>query len=269
MFQCNSGAPYFCFENTARPRNSLFKRHDHSNYEIYLLDEGTCSYFIENKVYHVEKGDLILIPPHTLHKANYDEAEYERRVIWCAPQYVPQDVLAKLPSHMHLHHTPAVFPEIAASFDRIERETERADEYTDQILMHCMQVLFYTLMRGVDRYTVEQEGNPYIRHAVRYIQEHYDGTVRLSDVAREVAISAEHLSRLFKGETGFGFSEYLNVLRLQKAEEMLRESPHMRVSAVAFACGFNDSNYFCERFKQVYGCSPMQHRRNVRKGQGN
>ena len=56
---------------------------------------------------------------------------------------------------------------------------------------------------------------------------------------------------------------------LQRAEEMLRESPHMRIAAVAFACGFNDSNYFCERFKQVYGCSPMQHRRNVRKGQGN
>ena len=267
MFRRSADKPFFRFENKTHPRKLQPLRHDHDNFEIYLLDKGSCSYFVENTVYQVEAGDFMLLPPHTLHKVKYKEDAYERRVIWCAPQCLPQELLARLSAPLYIHRNSAALPEIVAIFDQIERETERADEYTDQILMNRMHLLSYTLARAFDRCTTVQEGNPYILRAVRYIQEHYDGVVRLSDVAREVAFSPEHLSRSFKKETGFGFSEYLNALRLQKAEEMLRKSPHLRITAVAFACGFNDSNYFCERFKQVYGLSPMQYRRGAKKEQ--
>ena len=85
--------------------------------------------------------------------------------------------------------------------------------------------------------------------------------ITLSEVAGLNAVSAEHLSRIFKKELGVGFNEYINNVRLQKAEFMLRNEAGKSVSEIAFACGFNDSNYFSFRFKRAYGFSPVSLRK--------
>ena len=85
--------------------------------------------------------------------------------------------------------------------------------------------------------------------------------LKLTDVAEEVSISPEHLSRVFKKETGFGFSEYLSLVRLQKAEELLKSEKDLSISEVAYHCGFNDSNYFSEKFKRSYGVSPLKYKK--------
>ena len=80
----------------------------------------------------------------------------------------------------------------------------------------------------------------------------------LDDVAAACYISKEHLSRTFKRETGFGFSEYLNLYRLKKADALLRDRPELRVVDVAMRCGYNDSNYFSKVYKKMFGVSPKQ-----------
>ena len=84
--------------------------------------------------------------------------------------------------------------------------------------------------------------------------------VKLSAVARLVNVSAEHLSRIFKKETAFGFNEYLTLYRLQKAEYILANEPGRAIGEIAYSCGFNDSNYFSYKFKQRYGVSPTKAR---------
>ena len=63
---------------------------------------------------------------------------------------------------------------------------------------------------------------------------------------------------MFKKETGLGFSKYLNSLRLQHAEQLLRSAEGQNVTRVAESCGFEDSNYFSKKFKEVYGVSPKK-----------
>jgi AraC family L-rhamnose operon regulatory protein RhaS len=54
-------------------------------------------------------------------------------------------------------------------------------------------------------------------------------------------------------------------LRLQKAEELLRSDAALSVTQAAFACGFNDANYFSKRFKDLYGVSPVAFRKQKEK----
>ena len=75
-------------------------------------------------------------------------------------------------------------------------------------------------------------------------------------MAKKLSVSEEHLSRLFKKETTFGFSEYVTLIRLQKAEHMLKNEPSRAITDVAYACGFNYSNYFSYKFKKAYGVAP-------------
>ena len=42
------------------------------------------------------------------------------------------------------------------------------------------------------------------------------------------------------------------------ADQRVKKQMQLKISAVAFACGFNDSNYFSEKFKRVYGFSPIK-----------
>ena len=73
-----------------------------------------------------------------------------------------------------------------------------------------------------------------------------------------LSVSEEHLSRTFKKEITFGFSEYITLIRLQKAEHMLKNEPSRAITEVAYACGFNDSNYFSYKFKKAYGLTPSE-----------
>ena len=86
----------------------------------------------------------------------------------------------------------------------------------------------------------------------------------LPNVAKHFFISPEHLSRMLKKETGFGFSEYLNLLRLQYAETLLQQSGNLSISEISEQCGFNDSNYFSVKFKKQYGISPKKRQQELR-----
>jgi len=63
---------------------------------------------------------------------------------------------------------------------------------------------------------------------------------------------------IFKKETGLNFSEYVTLVRLNYAEELLCQPGKKSITEIACACGFNESNYFSYRFKEKYSVSPLQ-----------
>ncbi len=88
--------------------------------------------------------------------------------------------------------------------------------------MKCLtgEILFLLMRnRGITKHT---RRDTVIENTVKYIQQNYMHDIRLSAVAGEASVSAEHLSRIFKQNTGFGFSEYITLVRLQRAEYMLK-----------------------------------------------
>ena len=56
-------------------------------------------------------------------------------------------------------------------------------------------------------------------------------------------------------------NSYLLRVRLCRAMRMLKETDKT-VTEIAFACGFNDSNYFTSRFHREIGTTPLKYRRN-------
>lgn len=252
---------YLFYEDTQNPIGAVGPKHYHNFFEIYLLDKGACNYFIDNKLYRVTEGDLILIPEGTLHKTTYDKGEHARRLIHCSSHFIPSDVVDKLTGLLHLYRNPTLLPAIQDLFQRIADEATKPDDYSDALQMSYMHLLFYTLVRGAKECVTVQPNNPYTEQAISYIKENFSSDITLSSLAKKLSISPEHLSRVFKKETGFGFSEYLTMLRLRHAESMLKNAPSARIGAVAYACGFNDSNYFCEKFKQIYGFPPSKLRK--------
>ncbi len=233
-------------------------QHYHTTFEIYYLKSGKCSYFIDNRSYEIEPGDLILIPEGIIHRTNYSVTDRERLLINCSGDFIPKSAREALSSVIPFYRNPSTASDIEELFDKIEEEYARDDELTPDALKCLVGELLFLVLRTSTAKPVLKTGSALIENAVKHIQENYIGEIKLSSLASRLAISPEHLSRSFKKETGFGFNEYLTLVRLQKAEYMLLHEPGLSISEVAYACGFNDSNYFSDKFKRTYGIPPSK-----------
>ncbi len=240
------------------PYKSPCTRHYHTNIEIYYLKEGACNYFIDNTVYDIHVGDLVIIPEGVIHKTNYAKPRHSRTLINCASDYIPKSVLPSLPSFTYIYRNPALTSEIEKILDKIGAWYEGSSPFREEAIRCQTAELFFLLAENASKRESLLAENVFIEETVKYIQENYMNKITLAEVARMRSVSEEHLSRTFKRETGFGFSEYITLLRLQKAEYMLRNEPGKSVCEIAYACGFNDSNYFSDRFKKAYGVAPSR-----------
>lgn len=93
--------------------------------------------------------------------------------------------------------------------------------------------------------------------AEEYIQQHYSEDISLESCATYVGISYTHLSRTFKKEFGVNFVEYLNQIRIQKAQSLL-VSPNNSIKECAKMVGFHNYSYFFKVFKQNVGMTPNE-----------
>lgn len=232
--------------------------HYHGLYEIYFLEKGSCTYFIDNKVYDVMASDIVIVPEGVIHHTKYDDICHSRILINCAARYIPASVRSGISSGNYLYRNPEITEEAKEILKKIEREYSLNDRFCDEIITCYTHSLFYLLLRNSDSCLDIEVKNKVIEQAVAYIRENFSSALTLSCVAEMFSVSPEHFSRMFKKETGLGFSKYLNSLRLQHAEQLLRNSQEQNITKIAEYCGFEDSNYFSKKFKEVYGTSPKK-----------
>lgn len=101
--------------------------------------------------------------------------------------------------------------------------------------------------------------NQLVRKALEYIDEHYATQIRLIDVADELKVSREHLSRIIKEHTNENFIDYLIRTRINSAKNYLATST-LRVYEIAHVVGFTEPSYFTRKFKEINGITPKEYR---------
>lgn len=103
-----------------------------------------------------------------------------------------------------------------------------------------------------------------VQKAVNYINQNYNKSISLRQLAREVSLSGYRLEHLLKEEIGIPFKKYLLAYRLQKARELLSDA-NLNVSEVAYSVGFNSVSNFTHYFKRRFKLTPSEFRRRVHK----
>ena len=87
-----------------------------------------------------------------------------------------------------------------------------------------------------------------------------DTELSLKSLAFQLGFSSSYLSVLIKKELGLPFQDYLIQERMKKAKLLLLTTD-LKVYEIAEQVGFEDMNYFSQRFKQVVGVTPRQFKR--------
>lgn len=93
-----------------------------------------------------------------------------------------------------------------------------------------------------------------------YIAHHY-ATVTIRELVENFHFQEDYFNRLIRSKAGISYSEYVQRIRLEKAEALLRTSS-MTVDEVAEAVGYQNKGYFYKIFKKEFGMTPRQMRVN-------
>ena len=104
-------------------------------------------------------------------------------------------------------------------------------------------------------------GEKRLKKMLSYIHENYRSDLTVDDIARAANISKSECFRCFRNIISKKPITYLNEYRLKVAAELLVSSD-MQITEICFSCGFAHSSYFGKLFRQYYGVSPKQFRRN-------
>ncbi|MGL5367894.1 MAG: helix-turn-helix domain-containing protein [Cetobacterium somerae] len=105
----------------------------------------------------------------------------------------------------------------------------------------------------------EQDENEAIREKIKtYIDNNYHLDFSLDNLADYLGLSFKYTSILFKKVMGDNFKNYINMYRIEKAKEILREKKDIKIKDLAEKLGYNSSNTFIRIFKKYEGISPTQ-----------
>ena len=246
--------------------------HFHNLMEIGICRDGTGDLVLDKDVERFGPGMISAIPRNYPHTTNSDRGT---RSCW---EYLFLDPGTLLREHfgenvvtrrrfLDLLGRDAIFgsfdeyPVLARVADLILNEMKtKADFYVDRVRGLLMTLLFEIarIMKTSDEPEVTiRTGVGQIQEALKYVDRHYAEPIRIETLARECHISETHFRRLFSEYIDMTPIEYLNMVRVLRACEMLRSS-NESMSSVALNCGFSTVSTFDRNFKQVIGVTPYQ-----------
>lgn len=252
--------------------------HWHHYVEILYIMDGTLCVEQNQSLYVLKPGDLLLIYPtvvHTIYAADDHFINYA--VIKFNPSeiHVSSDSTLKLrtlfsrnPEERFVHFSSQLLapyqirPVITHLVDEISRQSTGFNVIIDAYL----NILLVSLTRiwkdnHIDLKTApSKEGADSIDDILEYIDSHVGTQILVSDLAARCNMSYSTFSRIFKQRTGRGCKEYLEYVRICKAQNLLLFTDQT-LEYIASEIGFTDCSHLIKSYKKHKGITPAQQRK--------
>ena len=257
-------------ENYTKP--VLF--HSHDFFEIYFFLDGNVTYYIENEVYTLEKGDILVIPPGKLHRPVITEnAPYERCVLWLYSHYISScegidRMVAKITDMIAAKNTRRVHFEdeglrvVYRLFDKLLTDFQSAEEvsrYTaeSEIILILGEILEH--LQHMEKTAEDQ--TDVIRQVIAYLNANIIHAPSLEELADTFFVSKYYLSHKFKEHTKTTIHQYILMKKVNLAKELLEKGKAPQ--KVSDLCGFSTYSNFYKAFTSQTGLSPRDYRRHI------
>ncbi|MEH7012176.1 AraC family transcriptional regulator [Neobacillus niacini] len=269
-----------------------FNFHSHQEYEIYFFHSGDCKYLINNRIYELQPGDIILLDGMTLHKANPGtDSTYTRSMLHFSPIWLQESLIGLgipnlLDPFKKLNNcllrtgydefgqfVDGRIKEIASSLTHIDEEMQRTGKKNElleaEVKLELIQLLMgiYKMSRKeLSQVTSKRsEKELHAESIASWINDHYTEKVSLDRIAAELNLSKYYASHVFKEVTGFTVMEYVMACRLNQVKYLLEMEPNQSLTDVSRATGFESVAHFSRFFKEKVGITPSQYRKKKRR----
>ena len=225
-------------------QNVQTHRHSHGHIIITLENEFYFRFFDAD--HYVSPKEIAFIPPDVEH-------DYS-----CSGRALTLNIPAEMVKAVDLvflteHCVREISEELQPLISLIKQEVRTNGPQNDSL-----RYLFYYLY---DKLVDDNQ-----MRAVRYIREHYAEDISIAGLAEMENYNPSYFAALFKQEVGYIPSDYIRMVRMEKAKEILQTTRY-RIIDVAMQVGYTNASSFTRMFRETTGMTPNQFRR-LQKGQG-
>ncbi len=269
--------------DAARNQSWGLDTHCNEGIEFTYLARGQVAFEVDGKVWPLKKGDFTITRPWQFHRVGNPNVAASRlywlildvnvrrpNQSWQWPEWVicSQDDLKRLTNLLRHNEQPVwqADGEVASCFTRltelIEGQEPKTSEtklklYINELLIGVMEMLQREQIPLNEHLSTSQRAVEMFLAALR---EHIAYSWDLNAMAEQCGLSRSQFANYCKQITNMTPNEYLTHCRLETASKLLIDHPDMSITDVAFACGFNSSQYFATVFQSRQGCSPSDFR---------
>lgn len=239
-------------------------------YHMHFILDGRGTFEINEKTYHLKRGQIFLIPPNTV-SHYYADSSDPWHYAWIsfvgtqAEKYVRQagfgpDIFVRDCDCPPEKYSALIYDMLNAHQLTITNELRRIG---DLFLLFALLTESYQLANatpGEPHY--DYSSRTYLEHALQFIQFNYKRNIQIADIADYIGISRAYLFNIFKQNLNMSPKDYLLNYRMDRAKDLL-ETTSDTIHDIALDVGYNDPLTFSKMFRNVVGVSPSQYRKNL------
>lgn len=255
---------------------STYHVHD-SMYEIYVFLEGDVSYYIDGKRYRLERGNLLIITPGTIHKAFIQSMDsYKRLVLNVNENMLPAlssentdlakelrtygNQLFRLPESelLYLLNLSNTMYHIFEKSYIKRQEPSFGDDLrlTSYLTIYLVQIC--CALRKENAFVPCPTDEP-MEQIARYIDRHLTGDLRLPMIANAFHMSKSSMCQKFRDYYNTSLGDYITTKRLVLSQKYLLEGKS--ISDSCYLSGFHDYTHYLKTFKKKCGLTPKEYRK--------
>lgn len=239
--------------------------HYHDDYEIYILEEGQRTIFIEDRAYETSSRDAAFFRPNVPHWSK-GEGGFCGICIHFSARYLDQYLTPSAKEQLLKCFASPVVCLSEEAFAIIRRYADTFVEGTEDNF-----VILITLLHlfGQQRnllapcpLTPLPDARPKADQILSYVAENYADIHDIAALADCFQVSEGYIYRIFKKRVDRTPKQYINELRIQHACHCLKRSDET-IRAIAAECGFDCYEYFVRVFKEQQKCTPSEYRKRA------
>ena len=237
--------------------------HWHEKYELCRVLKRPCAFRVNGSIYEAHEGDIIAIPAYAAHQFIVPAEKSEITIMQFPMKILLHFGESVKPLKTHItceeqQRDPAFFTKLTILFDLIIQE--QAQSHVDRFLyMQSLMASFYLLLQsrfacvGV---TVDKKRDQFFE-IIKYVNEHFTKNITLSSIADELYISRSNMTNVFRKYAGQGVHEYINDLRIKKANTLIKQG--VSITQAALESGFGNVRTFNQAYKNYMGMAPSEY----------
>ena len=254
--------------------DASYGMHWHTSIEIVQPIFNCYEIVIGEETIHVEPGEIVIIPPRSLHQIVAPETGCRFIYIFdmsslssihgfaAIQPFIQEPIKITKSAYPHIYH------------DICDILTQMRDYYFNQekfaelsiyaLLIKLLLSLGNNQFDNMEifssmRVYKQKEYASKFNEVMEFIDTHYMDDLELDNIAASIGFSKYHFSRLFKQYTNYTFCNYLTRRRLLAAKALL-EQPNLSITEIALQSGFPSISTFNRAFKQQNNCTPSEYR---------
>ena len=256
--------------------------HAHSEYQLFVVLEGTGTRFIGETVTAFRPGELILLGPHIPHLWRSDEHYFDRNsserthgIVLYLDEHFPGSEMNEKDEFIQLRK---LMQRARHGIQFVGQKKDAAITLMREMLlldgMESIVSLFKLLhllsgVRSTETICHSAYQEPYQKNEAQrmnivydHVMKNFSRQVSLAELANLVHMTPSSFSRYFTIRNNKTVSDFLKEVRIAQACKRLIDTDDM-IADISYTCGFNTFSNFNVQFRQLVGCRPSEYRKRM------